>query len=94
MVYPIIISVAAVLDIDQAVEYYNSKSFGLGFVFAETLDKIFKSIALLPTSTAIRFDNVRVKPIDTFPYNIHFILDDRNRIIILRVFNTHQNPFW
>jgi hypothetical protein len=31
MSHPIVLSADAVLDIDEAVEYYNSRSCGLGF---------------------------------------------------------------
>jgi len=66
----------------------------LGFEFADILDSYFKKISKLPTASAIRYDNIRVKPVDIFPYTIHFIIADDNRVIILRVFNTNQKPFW
>ncbi len=69
MSHPIVLSSDAAQDIDKAFEYYNSRSYGLGFEFIDTLDAYFKKISSLPTASAIRFDNVRVKPIDTFPYN-------------------------
>jgi hypothetical protein len=46
------------------------------------------------TGSSIRYDNIRVKPVDTFPYTIHFTIADDNRVIILRVFNTNQKPLW
>ncbi len=49
----------------------------------------------VPTASAIRYDNIRVKPVDTFPYTIHFTIDEINNcIIIFRAFNTWQEPFW
>jgi hypothetical protein len=94
MPHPIVLSADAVLDIDQAFDYYNGCSYGLGFEFTDTLDLYLKKIGNLPTASAIRYDNVRVKPMDTFPYAIHFIIEPDNSVIILRVFNTHQKPFW
>jgi hypothetical protein len=94
MPHPIVLSADAIVDIDTAVEYYNSRSYGLGFEFADTLDRYFRKISQLPTSSAIRYDNIRVKPIDTFPYTIHFTIAADNSVIILRVFNTDQKPFW
>ena len=94
MSHPVVLSADAVSDIDKAFEYYNSRSYGLGFEFTDTLDTYFKKISNLPTASAIRYDNVRVKPIDTFPYTIHFIIEEDNSVIILRVFNTDQKPFW
>jgi hypothetical protein len=94
MAYRIVLSADAILDIDDAVEYYNKVSFGLGFEFANTIDVFFINISRLPTASAIRYDNIRVKPIDTFPYNIHFTINSDTTVIILRVFNTDQQPFW
>jgi hypothetical protein len=93
MSHPIVLSTDAVLDIDSAVEYYNSRSYGLGFEFAD-LDNYFKNIIQLPTASAIRYDNIRVKPIDTFPYTIHLTIAEDNSVIVLRVFNTNQKPIW
>jgi toxin ParE1/3/4 len=94
MSHLIVLSAEAVLDIDEAVEYYNSRSYGLGFEFADTLDSYFRKISQLPTASAIRYDNIRVKPVDTFPYTIHLTIADDNSVIILRIFNTKQKPFW
>ena len=92
MSHPVVLSADATTDIDQAFEYYNSRSYGLGFEFTDTLDAYFQKISRLPTASAIRYDNVRVKPVDTFPYTIHFTIEEDGSIIILRVFNTYQEP--
>jgi hypothetical protein len=94
MSYQIVLSSDAIIDIDGAVEHYNKISFGLGFEFVNTLEVFFNNISRLPVGSAIRYDNVRVKPIDTFPYTIHFIISSSDIVIILCVFNTNQQPFW
>jgi hypothetical protein len=33
----------------------------------------------------ISYDNIRVKPVDTFPYAIHFTIAEDNSVVILRV---------
>jgi hypothetical protein len=93
---PFVISLSAdaANDIDTAVNYYNNISSGLGFEFADTLDIFFGKISRMPYASAIRYDNVRVKPIDTFPFTIHFTINDPSSVIILRIFNTQQQPFW
>ena len=95
MALNILFSPDAISDIDEGFEYYNSKSQGLGFEFTETIDAYLGKISKTPTSSAIRYNNVRVKPIATFPFNIHFTIDEANSsIIIIRIFNTWQEPFW
>jgi hypothetical protein len=77
MSHPVVLSADAITDIDQAFEYYNSRSYGLGFEFTDTLDAYFKKISRLPTASSIRYDNVRVKPIRYLP--LHHPLYHRRR---------------
>jgi hypothetical protein len=87
--FELVLSSDAVNDIDQAVDYYNGLSDGLGFEFTDTIDRYFSKIQQLPSASAIRYDEVRVKPIDTFPFTIHYTVTE-SQIVILRVFNTFQ----
>ena len=94
MLFEILLSPDAIYDMDYGFDYYNSKSAGLGFEFTDTINIYLTKISHVPTASAIRYDNVRVKPVSTFPYTIHFIIDEINyRISVLRVFNTWQEPF-
>ena len=68
MSFRIVLSIDAINDIDRAVDYYNALSAGLGFEFTNTIGLYFNKIASLPTTSAIRYDDVRAKPI------IHFHL--------------------
>lgn len=92
MPFDIVLSPEAVEDIDYGFNYYNKLSDGLGFEFTNTIDRYLKKISEWPTASSIRYDDVRVKPIDTFPYAIHFIIAVTNTIYILRIFNTWQEP--
>jgi hypothetical protein len=74
----------------MAVKYYDELSNGLRLEFIDTLNIYFKKIASVPTASAILYDNVRVKFIDTFP----FTFAPGILIIVFRVFNTQQQPFW
>ena len=95
MSFIILLSPDAIADIDEGFEYYNSKSSGFGFEFTDTIDAYLTKISNVPTASAIRYDDIRVKPVDTFPFTIHFTIDDANNsVVILRIFNTWQEPFW
>jgi len=65
MAYKVVLAAEAITDIDNAVAYYNSLSNRLGFICGY-YRKFFNRIANLPTAYAIRYDNICVKPIDTF----------------------------
>ena len=94
MSFAIVLSPEAEEDIDYGFDYYNKLSDGLGFEFTNTIDRYLKKISERPTASSIRYDNVRVKPSDTFPYTIHFTIADSTTFYILRIFNTWQQPTW
>jgi len=93
MPYSIFITPAASDDIAVAIEYYNALSSDLGYRFADLVAIYFDRIAAVPTASAIRYKNVRCKPLKRFPYLITYTIDETKQSInILRVFNTYQEP--
>ena len=66
----------------------------LGYRFADLVAEYFDRIADLPTASAIRYKNVRCKPMKRFPYLIMFTIHEATHSVnILRVFNTYQEPW-
>lgn len=95
MPYSISITPTAIDDIGIAVEYYNSLATDLGYRFADLISKYIDHIALTPTASAIRYKNVRCKPVRKFPFLITYTINEQHQsIIILRVFNTYLEPLW
>jgi toxin ParE1/3/4 len=93
MPYSIFITPTAIDDIAVAIEYYNALSLDLGYRFSDLVAEYFDRIAAMPTASAIRYKNVRCKPIKRFPYLITYSIDETMQSInILRVFNTYQEP--
>lgn len=93
MPYTIFVTPAATEDIAVAIEYYNALATDLGYRFADLVADYFDRIAVLPTTSAIRYKNVRCKPLKRFPYLITFTIDEAAHAVnILRVFNTYQEP--
>jgi toxin ParE1/3/4 len=93
MPYTILVTPTATEDIAVAVEYYNAVATDLGYRFADLVAEYFERIAELPTASAIRYKDVRCKPMKRFPYLIMFTIDEAaHSVNILRVFNTYQEP--
>ena len=93
MPYTIFVTPTAIDDITAAIEYYNALASDLGYRFADLVADYFERIAELPTSSAVRYRNVRCKPMKRFPYLITFTIDEATHSVnILRVFNTYQEP--
>jgi toxin ParE1/3/4 len=93
MPYTILVTPTATEDIAVAVEYYNAVAVDLGYRFADLVAEYFERIADLPTASAVRYKNIRCKPVKRFPYLIMFTIDEEaHSVNILRVFNTYQEP--
>jgi len=93
MPYTIFVTPTATDDIATAIEYYNALATDLGYRFADLVVDYFDRIAELPTASAVRYKNVRCKPMKRFPYLITLTIDEGTHSVnILRVFNTYQEP--
>jgi plasmid stabilization system protein ParE len=93
MEFTIKLTLAAIDDIQSAVDYYNEKSPDLGFKFADELDHSLQAVARMPNAYSYRYKNVRAKLLNKFPYLIFFMENESMLSIdVLRIFNTNQEP--
>ncbi len=91
MSYRIVIEPRAIADIQEAVEFYESKREDLGNYFLQIVDEYIESIATNPFFQ-IRYKDYHGLPVKIFPYIILYFIDDKEKIVfILSVFNTSQN---
>ncbi len=78
--------------IEEAVEYYNSKSKGLGQRFYVQI-KLADSKLKLNPYYQVRYNTIRCLPLDIFPYMLHVDLDEENNIVkVYAVICTLMNP--
>lgn len=90
MDYSIKIYPSAQTDLNNAINYYKNKQFGLEKRFLSDFEKALNRIQANPY--IFRLENkYRNALLDIFPYLVIFEINDQE-IIILAVFNTHQNP--
>ena len=95
MPYTILITPTAAYDLEAAIEYYNKQAQDLGYRFFFLAEEYFNRIANTPTASAIRYKNIRCKPMATFPFLIMFTIDEGAATVsILRIFHTKQQPLW
>jgi len=93
--YNIYLTPAALADMAVATDYYNSKSDGLGKRMAGEVDATLDRIFVNPKIYSIRYRDIRAAKVATFPYLVFYKIKERNKSIqVLRIFNTHQQPFW
>lgn len=80
------------LDIQQEINYYNSKQKGLGKRFHSEVKAAFTAIKKNPFYQ-VRYDDVHCLPLKVFPAMVHFTINEKNNTVIIRaIINTHKNP--
>ncbi|HKL35829.1 MAG TPA: type II toxin-antitoxin system RelE/ParE family toxin [Salegentibacter sp.] len=84
------IDTSAFNDLQNAIEWYEAKQLGLGKRFLVDFESTLNRIQRNPYIFKLE-NSYRNALLDVFPYLIIYELNS-NEIIILGVFNTHQNP--
>lgn len=84
----------ALIELDDAIEYYNLQTTGLGKKF---LDEVLEAISLIlqfPQLWSQNTENTRKAILRKFPYNlIYSILD--NKLYIIAVAHQNREPeYW
>jgi hypothetical protein len=80
-------------DIQEAVDFYNSRKQGLGERFYKAIDKQFDFLKKNYFSFAVRYDDIRCMKVEKFPYMVHYrVLQSQETISIKAVFCTHGDP--
>jgi hypothetical protein len=55
----------------------------LGERFVSAVKETVANVVKMPAAYAVRYKNVRIAHTKTFPFNIHFYIDEEKRQIIL-----------
>ncbi|AOR27085.1 plasmid stabilization system [Formosa sp. Hel1_33_131] len=87
----LIIELEAQIEIDKAIEWYESKQIGLGADFFNYLDGYFQTLKNGEALFEIKRKPVfRELPLKRFPYIIIYE-EYQNQVIVYSVFNTFQD---
>lgn len=91
MNYTLVVQSEAVIDIQEAFDWYEERQVGLGYEFIEELEEGFEKLCKHPQHyTAINQTYRRLR-INRFPYLIIYEIED-TRLIVNTVRNTSQKP--
>ena len=92
MVYKVISEKRSEIDVETTYLYYKNISEKLGKHF---LDEYQDKLNILKTFPFFqrRYLNVHILPLKKFPYSIHFVIDDKNKIVTIQaLICDYQNP--
>lgn len=92
MAFTIKIEPEAHQDIQNGIDWYNEQKPALGRKFHAEVKAYFKKLKTNPFYQ-VRYDNVHCLPLKKFPYMVHFTINEKEKIVIVRaVFGTKENP--
>ena len=93
--YKVLFSPLALVDIEQAITYYNEQQNGLGKRFASKVQEALTAIKRNSFFSSIRYGNVRCAQVPKFPFLVHYQIEETSNIItIAAVYSTYQQPMW
>jgi plasmid stabilization system protein ParE len=91
--YKVVILPLAKKDIRDAALWYHKKQTGLGNRFISEVRIKVNFINENPMACAKKYDEVRTAVLNTFPFLIHYSIDEiQNTIVITAVLHTSRNP--
>ncbi|MEI8047188.1 MAG: type II toxin-antitoxin system RelE/ParE family toxin [Bacteroidota bacterium] len=89
----IILSKAAIHEVQTSYQWYEERSLGLGKQFINFLDVTIKFITLNPEGSPIKVSSYREIHFSKFPYLIVYeYLKEEKFIYILHIFHTKRSP--
>jgi hypothetical protein len=87
------IDIDAFKDIQEAIEWYELQLKGLGNRYKIQTIKSINSLKKNPFVFSIKYNDIRCRKIEKFPFLIHYIIDENKKIItVYAVFHTSRNP--
>ncbi|WPO77317.1 type II toxin-antitoxin system RelE/ParE family toxin [Flavobacterium sp. KACC 22761] len=92
MSFEVVIEPRALADIQDAIDYYESKQVGLGDCFYQVVDDHLNTLSINPFFE-IKYKDYRGLPTKNFPFIIFFFIEEKLKTVyVLSVFNTSLNP--
>lgn len=79
-------------DLQEAFNWYEDKSLGLGFELLRCAEATLMSIDRTPLIYPAVYEDYRRALMRRFPFAIFFELDNQNRRVIYSVFHCSQHP--
>ena len=79
-------------DIIVAKQWYAEQQKGLEVRFVAAVKDALSNILKMPTAYAVRYRNVRIAHTKTFPYNVHFYIDEaKEQVVIIGIVHNKRN---
>ncbi len=80
-------------EINEAADFYDTKSLGLGRVFIDEIERAIGHISEFPEAAPLIRGRVRKRPIAKFPYSLVYSVRP-DEIRLLAVAHQKRRPFY
>ncbi len=88
----IIVRPEAEAEVQQAFDWYEEQSKGLGLEFLRAIEACLSGVTRNPFAYAVvKVPNVRRAVVRRFPYALFYLVDD-DAIVVIAVFNVKRRP--
>ena len=91
MSHEIIVRPEAAREIQEAFDWYEEKSEGLGLEFLRAADACMAGIERNPLASPTLYQDIRRSLLRRFPYALFYMVKEE-RIIVLACFHAKRNP--
>ena len=81
-------------EFDEAIEWYELQSKGLGKRFKRSVIEQIHKIKKNPRWFLIEADNIYKAYIPKFPYKILYTIEDDERIVVWAIAHMHRKPWY
>jgi len=78
-------------EFSNSAKFYESRKSGLGKRFTKQIRKEVEFIQNNPKAAELKYKDIRVLVVKTFPFTIHYKIED-HYIVIVAIFHSHRNP--
>ena len=89
--YKIKVFPEALTDIQNATDWYNEQSYGLGTRFQKQVIKQINKLNDTANIYTIRYNDARCMVIKKFPFLVHFLIENET-VVIFAILHTSRNP--
>jgi plasmid stabilization system protein ParE len=94
MSLPVVLSLEARREFDDAFDWYERQRPGRGDTFAEAIKRVLDQIELVPESHPIIYRDIRRAVVQRFPYLIYYRILSGYTAVIAVVHGKRDQGFW
>jgi mRNA-degrading endonuclease RelE of RelBE toxin-antitoxin system len=93
LAYSLKIDIDAFNDIQETSEWYEMQQKGLSLRYKAQTKKQINSLKKNPYLFSIKYNEVRCRKIEKFPFLIHYTIDEELKVItVFAIFHTSRSP--